>query len=169
MHPGELTGQSVCPRRDIVEPVQALDVWLSSVYRCSGYPAPKPPPGQLQPPPNNATVPRPLAQRLWEIPEYRAAYLQKLKSLLEGPARPAVLLERMTALRDLIRPAVQRETRSMFTLDQFERAITSNQRTGGPGLPGMPPTPTFDIPGLEAFIRTRAANIATQLDGMLPR
>lgn len=131
-------------------------------------PRPQSPPGQ-PPPPQNATVPRPLAQRLWEVPEYRAAYLGKLRALLEGPAQPDHLIARMNALRDFVRPMVQRETRSMFTLDQFERAMSANQRTGGPGVPGMPPTPSFDIPGIEAFVRMRAASVTQQLDVMLPR
>lgn len=125
-------------------------------------PRPQGVPGQ-PPPPANATMPRPLAQRIWEVPEYRAAYLAKLRSLLEGPAEPEKTLDRMRALRDMIRPYVQRETRSMFSLLQFERAMMENQRTGGPGLPGQPPAPVFDIPGLEPFVRARAASILQQL------
>lgn len=144
----------------IINDLQRLPVtWL---------PRPMPAPGQPAPPPN-AVVPRPLAQRLWEVPEYRLAYLQKLRSLTEGPAEAELLLDRMRALRDMIRPYVQRETRSMFTLPQFERAMTENQRTGGPGLPGQPPTPVFDIPGLEPFLRVRAASVAQQLNSLLPR
>ena len=124
-------------------------------------PVPQPPPGQPLPP--NPMSPRPLAQRLWEVPEYRAAYLQKLKNLAEGPAEPETVLARMTALRDRIRPYVQAETGSMFTIAQFERAMTENQRTGGPGQPGQPPIPGFDIPGLDRFVRARAESIASQL------
>lgn len=130
-------------------------------------PRPQPPPGQPLPP--NANVPRPLAQRLWEVPEYRSAYLAKLRALLEGPAEAGQLLNRMTALRDRIRPYVEAETRSMFTVAQFERALSDNQRTGGPGQPGQPPVPSFDIPGLDRFIRARATSVQQQLDAQQPR
>lgn len=121
-----------------------------------------------QPPPPNAVAIRPLAQRLWEIPEYRAAYFARVKSLLEGAAEPELLLGRMRALHDFIRPYVEREARSMFTVAQFERAMTENQRTGGPPQPGQPPTPAFDIPGLEPFVRARAESVARQLENILP-
>ncbi len=130
-------------------------------------PVPQPPPG-VPPPPPNATVRRPLAQRIWEVTEFRRAYFEKVKSLLEGPADTEVLLSRMTALRELIRPYVETETRGMFTLAQFDRALAENQRTGQPGQPGMPPTPAFDIPGLEPFLRMRAASVRQQLEA-LPR
>ena len=130
-------------------------------------PRPQAPPGQQLPP--NAMVPRPLAQRLWEVPEYRDAYLVKLRSLLEGPAEAGQVLSRMTVLRDRIRPYVEAETRSMFTVAQFERAMSENQRTGGPGQPGQPPVPGFDIPGLDRFIRARATSVQQQLDALRPR
>jgi hypothetical protein len=126
-----------------------------------------PPPGQPAPPPN-AVMPRPLAQRIYEIPEYRMVYLQKVKSLLEGAAEPERLLERMRFLHDMLRPYVERETRSMFTVAQFERSLSENQRTGGPGQPGQPPTPAFDIPGLDPFLRARADSVTRQLVNLLP-
>jgi hypothetical protein len=135
----------------IINDLQRLPViWL---------PRPQGVPGQ----PANAVVPRPLAQRIWEVDDYRAAYLAKLRWLLEGPAEPERVLDRMRGLRDMIRPYVQRETRSMFTLPQFERAMMENQRTGAPTQPGQPPTPVFDIPGLEPFVRIRAASVLQQL------
>lgn len=129
-----------------------------------------PPPGQPAPPPN-ATMPRPLAQRIYEIPEYRAVYLQKVKQLIEGAAEPERLLERMHALHQMLRPYVERETRSMFTVAQFERSLAENQRTGGPGQPGQPGqpgSPLFDIPGLEPFLRARIESVRQQLDVLLP-
>lgn len=131
-------------------------------------PRPMPAPGQPAPPPN-AVVPRPLAQRMWEVPEYRTAYLQKVQELVTGPAEPELVLGRMRALRDFVRPYVERETRSMFTVQQFDRAYTENQRTGGPGQPGQPPVPVFDIPGLEPFVRVRADSVLRQLEAMLPK
>ena len=131
-------------------------------------PRPMPAPGQPAPP-ANAVVPHPLAQRLWEVPEYRTAYLQKVQALATGPAEPEVVLGRMRALRDFVRPYVERETRSMFTVAQFDKAFTDNQRTGGPVQPGQPPVPVFDIPGLEPFVRVRAESVLRQLEAMLPR
>jgi hypothetical protein len=143
-----------------IDALQRLPLfWLPRPQGVAGQP----------PPPANAVVPRPLAQRLWDVPEYRIAYLEKVKSLLEGPAEPERLLARMTLLHDFIRPYFERETRSMFTPEQFERAMTANQRTGGPPQPGQPPAPAFDIPGLEPFVKVRAQAVAQQLDAMLPR
>lgn len=116
-------------------------------------------------------MPRPLAQRIYEIPEYRAVYLQKVKQLIEGAAEPERLLERMQALHQMLRPYVERETRSMFTVAQFERSLAENQRTGGPGQPGQPGqpgSPLFDIPGLEPFLRARIESVRQQLDVLLP-
>ena len=130
-------------------------------------PRPQAPPGQPLPP--GANVPRPLAQRIFEVPEFRAAYLRKLKALAEGPAEAERVLARMAELRERIRPYVEAETRSMFTMAQFDRAMTENQRTGGPGGPGQPGQPVFDIPGLTPFLRNRAASIAEQLAAQLPQ
>ena len=123
-------------------------------------------PGQPLPPPG-ATVPRPLAQRMWEVPEFRELYRAKLRRLVREVGEPEKLLGRMEELRARIRPYMEAETRSMFTVAQFERAMRENQRTGQPGPPPgpgqPPPTPVFDIPGLEPFVRARAASVAAQL------
>lgn len=115
--------------------------------------------------PPNAMAPRPLAQKLWEVPEYRERYLAKVREIADGSANPDALLERMTALRTMIEPWVELETRSMFTLDQFRRALTEHIQTGSatPPPPGTPPVPRFLIPGLEPFLRGRAGSIREQL------
>lgn len=130
-------------------------------------PRPAVSPGQPVPP--NPRAARPLAQRLWEIPEYRLRYLRKVNDLLKGIASADVVLERMETLRNRLRPYVEAEERSMFTPEQFERAFTQHQRwqsgANGPAFgPGDPPPLRFEIPGLERFIRARAENVAGQLE-----
>jgi hypothetical protein len=118
-----------------------------------------------QPLPPNAQLPRPLAQKLWQVEEYRERYLARIRDLIEGPASPDALRERMETLRAMIEPWVEQERRSMFTVDEFRRALEENIQTGsaGPPPPGTPPTPRFLIPGLMPFVRARAANILEQL------
>ena len=77
---------------------------------------PQPMPGGAPFPPI-AVVPRPLAQRLWETPEFRLAYVKKMQWLIDGPLEPDALVERMQALQELAGPFVEREQRSMFSFD----------------------------------------------------
>ncbi len=71
----------------------------------------------------------------------------------------------MSALRAVIEPWVELEKHSMFTIDRFRGALTENIQTGtaGPPMPGTPPVPRSLIPGLEPFLRERAASIREQL------
>ena len=110
--------------------------------------------------PPNATVPRPLAQRLWETPEFRMAYVKKVKWMIGGPLAVDALIERMRVLQDLVRPWVEREQRSMFSLDQFSRSLSEDIRLGGPQ---QQPPPQI-IPGLELFLRARVESLQQQVE-----
>lgn len=116
-------------------------------------PKPQAPPGQPAPP-ANAVVPRPLAQRLWDVPELRAAYVEKVKALMKGPAATDTLLDRVAALRDLAAPFILMEQRSMFSQEDWTRAVKEDVRVGNLGF----------VPGLDAFIRQRGASLLAQLE-----
>ncbi|MBU1700220.1 MAG: CotH kinase family protein [Candidatus Eisenbacteria bacterium] len=87
---------------------------------------------------------RPLAERLWDIPQYEEIYLGHFKRLMAGAADPDRLVARMEAMRDLIRPFVYLDNNKMFTNTEFDNAMTSNIYDG-PRI----------IPALETFIRAR--------------
>jgi len=44
--------------------------------------------------PPNAMSSRPVAQKLWDVPEYRERYLAKIREIAEGSANPDALLVR---------------------------------------------------------------------------
>lgn len=88
----------------------------------------------------NMIQPRPLAQKLWEVPEYHERYLAKIRELVDAVADPDTLLDRMTSLRAMIETWAELEKRSIFTLDQFRRALTENIQTGSSAAP-PPGTP----------------------------
>ena len=69
------------------------------------------------------------------------AYVQKVKWMIEGPLAVDALVERMRVLQDLVRPWVEREQRSMFSLDQFSRSLSEDIRLGGPQQ--RPPPQTY--------------------------
>ena len=128
-----------------------------------------PPPGQPQPPPGQVQPsPRPLAIRLWAVPELREQYRDRIRELLAGIAHPDSLMARMLALKDLVRPWVESDTRKMFPTSQFETGFTEDSLPGpvGPPPPGLPqnPVPGMPIPGLEPFIRGRASYLGPVLD-----
>ncbi len=146
-------------------------LWLPPAGQAPGPPLPGQPAGPQQP---GAT--RPLAQRLWAVPEFQQRYLRIVKALLEGPAKPETLLERMITLRDLIRPWVEMDTLKMFTTAQFDGAIT--QQTGaqigggpqGPPPPGQiqgPAPAAMLIPALRPFMELRQMSVQLQLAALL--
>lgn len=110
--------------------------------------------------PMNSNPVRPLAARLLAVPEYRQRYIEKMQSLAVGIGHPDVLVPRMNALRDMIRPFVQDDNQKMFTDRQFEDAMQADVGGGAPAPPGsgpglQPPPPGGVVPGLEKFLRAR--------------
>nr|MEE4267721.1 CotH kinase family protein [Candidatus Krumholzibacteria bacterium] len=105
---------------------------------------------------------RPLAERLWQVPEYEEVYLGHMKKLMAGAAAPATLIARMEELRDLIRPYVYDDPNSMFTSSQFESCMTSTvYATSGPG-PGRP------IPPLQTFLTARHTYLSNLIGTWTP-
>jgi len=64
---------------------------------------------------------RPLAERLWLVGAYDEIYLGHMRRLMAGAAHPDILIPRMTALRDLIRPWVYATTRCSPTTSSSAR------------------------------------------------
>jgi hypothetical protein len=106
--------------------------------------------------------PRPLAARLWQVPELDQAYLGHLRRLMAGAAHPDTLLGRMEALRELIRPWALADTLMMFSPAQFEAALDADLTA-----PGGPP-PGRLIPGLRAFINARHSWLTQQIGAWTP-
>jgi hypothetical protein len=145
-----------------------MNIPLDALARLSPlYPqvAAQPAPGLTLGPNQPQPAPRPLATRLFAVPEYRQRYLEKLRLLAEGVGHPDLVAARMNLLRDMIRPYVQEDRMKMFTDQQFENAMAADIGGGGPGVPGagQPPIPGGLIPGLEKFMRARLDGLLHQL------
>lgn len=103
---------------------------------------------------------RPLATKLWAIPEIKARYTAIYRRLAEDVYDSEKLIARMNTLRDLIRPYVERDPNKLHTMQQFENAMTVESTTtgGGPGGQGG-----GNAPALEPFLRDRIASVKAQL------
>lgn len=78
---------------------------------------------------------RPLATKLWQVPEYRERYRQIYKRIVETTFNATSTIARANQLREMIRPWVQQDTQLLFSQTQFENAMTAT----GNGTPGMEP------------------------------
>ncbi|MCP4549850.1 MAG: T9SS type A sorting domain-containing protein [bacterium] len=95
---------------------------------------------------------RPLAEILWSVPAYQDIYVGHIQRLMAGAADPDLLVARMDALRDLIRPYVLSDTNKMFSNSEFESAMNSNIYEGN-----------RLIPALETFVRSRDSWLQTEI------
>lgn len=111
---------------------------------------------------------RPIATKLWEIPQYKERYRQIYQSLVDKAFVPSQVISRMNSLRELIRPWVEKDTQKLVTMAQFNAAMTG-QGTGTPGNPGTPGGGGMGggggAPALEPFIQARAVSVKAQLAG----
>lgn len=104
---------------------------------------------------------RPLATKLWSIPEFKERYRQIYFQLMERTMNPEKVLARMTQLREMIAPWVEKDTRKLVTQEQFNAAMTTPlattvQTPGTPGTPGAPGGGGFgNAPGLNAMVAGR--------------
>ena len=69
-----------------------------------------------------ASVTRPIATKLWQVPAYKERYREIYRNLVEKQMVPATLVARMNALRTLIRPSVEKDTQKLVTQAQFDAA-----------------------------------------------
>jgi uncharacterized protein (TIGR03437 family) len=92
---------------------------------------------------------RPLAQRLWAVPEYRRLYLRIFARLLREGFNPETFSARITQLANLIREHVYADPNKVTTNAQFDLNLNDQTNAGG-GVGGG-----LRIFGLNQFIRER--------------
>ena len=128
-----------------------------------------PPGGGVTP----APATRPLATKLWEVPEYKERYRQIYKNLVDSIFAGDKYVARANALRSMIRPYVEADTQLLNTFAQFDAAMTAPIAVAGvpgggqPGQPGQPGGPGGGLnggnaPGLQTVIDGRLAWLKTQ-------
>jgi hypothetical protein len=106
---------------------------------------------------------RPLATKLWEVPQIRDRYTTIYRRLVREVYKVDDLVARMIILRALIRPWVERDKNKLHTLEQFDNAMTQDSTLGPPDRPqgggGQGGTPA-----LEPFLRGRLAAVLELLN-----
>ena len=83
-----------------------------------------------------ASVTRPIATKLWQVPAYKQRYREIYRSIVEKQMVTATLIARMNVLRDLIRPFVEKDTQKLVTQAQFDAAMTSDATSAPDAGPG---------------------------------
>jgi hypothetical protein len=109
---------------------------------------------------------RPLATKLWAIPECKERYRLIYQQLVDKFFLAAPVLERMTAQRAMIRPWLELDTQKLSTLEQFDNAMTAaiGSTSSGPGQGGQGGQGGGgSAPGLQPFVEGRLAGIRTLL------
>jgi uncharacterized protein (TIGR03437 family) len=106
---------------------------------------------------------RPVATKLWENPQYKQRYREIYQRIVDRVFTPSTVIARMNALRDIIRPFVERDTQKLVTMAQFEAAMKGSTTT----TPGGGPGGGFGggAPALEPFLEARAISVKAQLTG----
>lgn len=89
--------------------------------------------------PANATTTnqRPLAQKLWAVPDYRRFYLRILAKLLREGFNTETFGPRITQLANLIRAHVIEDPNKVSTNAQFEQSLNDYQSTTNPRIYGL--------------------------------
>ena len=112
---------------------------------------------------------RPIASKLWQVPAYQQRYRTIYRGVVDKVMVPSQVVSRMNALRDLIRPWVQKDTQKLVTIEQFEAAMTADATSGAAGPGGAPGGGGLGgAPGLQPFIEGRVASIKALLDSQIP-
>ena len=112
---------------------------------------------------------RPIASKLWQVPAYKLRYRAIYRNMVDKVMVPSQVVSRMNALRDLIRPWVQKDTRKLVTIEQFEAAMTADATSAGaPGPGGAPGGALGGAPGLQPFIEGRVVSVKALLDSQTP-
>lgn len=137
---------------------------------------------------------RPLATKLWQVPQYKQRYREIYRQMVEKSFDPTSVVARMNALREMIGPWVARDTQKLVTDQQYAQAMTAETvGGGGTGAPTTPTKPggggafpggdpgqnpggggvagvgmTSGIPGLQPFIEGRRLAVDALLAGKTP-
>ena len=122
-------------------------------------------PGPGQGPGGGGNPTRPLATKLWEIPEYKERYRQIYKNLVDKIFNAEQNVARATTLRDMIRPYVAVDTQLLSTFAAFESAMTAPITAQVPG--GMPGQPGQPGPGGPGGFGGTTAGVKTVIDARL--
>ncbi len=101
------------------------------------------------------TAQRPMLGRILYNTTLKNEYLLALCNLHKTYFNSAYLYPKIDSIANIIRPAVQSDTRKMFTAQQFETNIISDITVLGQRFPG-----------LKSFVILRSNNIATQLNSL---
>ncbi len=108
--------------------------------------------------PNQPSNTRPVASKLWAVPQYKERYRQIYKAIAEGVMIPSEVAARMESLRALIRPWVERDTQKLVTQAQFDNAMTADGAA----------SPAGAAPALRPLLEARAVAVKEQLAGRQP-
>jgi hypothetical protein len=100
---------------------------------------------------------RPLAELLFDVPEYADIYLGHVRRLMAGAAEPDRLIARMEEMRDLIRPWVYSDPNKFYSNAQFENAMDTH-------IPSGP----YLLPALGTFIRNRDDYLRSEIGEWTP-
>jgi uncharacterized protein (TIGR03437 family) len=95
------------------------------------------------------TTGRPLATKLWAIPEYKERYRQIYKAMLDGVFHSERLIGRANAMRSMIRPHLEADPNKLNTMAQFDAAMT---------------TAVGVAPGVKTLIESRLTWLKTQFE-----
>jgi hypothetical protein len=101
---------------------------------------------------------RPLLGRIFSSAALKHEYLLALCTLNQAYFTPARLFPHMDSIANLIRVYVNEDARKMYTIQQFERNISSDvTAAGGVGT---------RKPGLKSFVSTRQSSVKSQLQAL---
>lgn len=134
------------------------------------------PPGGFTPPggtPPAQPMTRPLAEKLWQVPEYAQQY-QTIYQNLVNQFQPSSVAARMATLQTLISPYVAQDTQDLVTQQQFNQSMTTDIAlsegsttfpTAGGFAGGITGAANSTIPGLQPFVSDRVLSLNAQLSG----
>lgn len=100
------------------------------------------------------TARRPLLEKLWAVPQYRRLYLQCLARFMREGFDEESIRVRSQELANLIRPHLAEDPNKVFSMAQFEAALTNQVTANG-----------FTTYGLTQFTRERTNYLKRYLAG----
>jgi len=103
---------------------------------------------------------RPLLGAILDNAEWRAAYHERMRAVLDGPLAEPGWSARIAELADRIRPTVQADPTKFYSETLFEQALTQDVTLTGPMA-------AISL-GLGAFAAERGASVRAQLAGTTP-